>query len=263
MIIEFFGSTGAGKTTLANHVLGDCRKQGIDILMGADFVLKQCRLNWIRSIFVRTLCLDLLASIACVATWRNNSEIYAFVSHVIIRLPVAWFEKLNLTRNALKKIGLYEIMRRRGSDRQIVLVDEGTLHTAHNLFVHVSVGTNVGDLETFVRMVPLPDMAIYVTRIESVLIERTIGRGHNRIPGHSYASTKLFVKRALGTFEKMVRLLVLEDRMKMMDSNRNIFVTRNYKAEPALAAVLKVIHAGVEMDGVAGNPTGIAPNRRH
>ena len=117
MIIEFFGSTGSGKTTLANDVLGDCRDQGIDILMGADFVLEQSRLNWIRSKFVRTLCLDLIALIACLATFRNNFKIYAFVSRVIIRLPVDWFEKLNLTRNVLKKIGIYEIIRRCGSDR--------------------------------------------------------------------------------------------------------------------------------------------------
>jgi hypothetical protein len=264
MIIEFMGSTGAGKTTLGNGVLGDCREQGIDILMGPDFVLEQSRLKWIRSKFARTLCLDLLSAFACLATWRNNFEFYAFASKVIMRLPVAWFEKLNLARNVLKKIGIYEIVRRGGSDRQIVLVDEGTLHAAHNLFVHVSERTNAGDLATFARLVPLPDVAICVTQSESVLIEKTMGRGHKRIPDRSYANTELFVKQALDTFDKLVRQLVLEERMLMLDSKRNIIVAQDYQTDPGLATVLKVIRAEAEMNGdSAGNPTGIAPSPRH
>jgi len=246
MIIEFIGTTGAGKTTLVNNVLADCREQGIDILIGADFVLEQSRLNWIKSKFARTLCLDLLSSFACLATWRNNFEFYAFASRVIMRLPVAWFEKLNLARNVLKKIGIYEIVRRRGSDRQIVLVDEGTLHAAHNLIVHVSVRTNANDLVAFVRLVPLPDVAICVTQSESVLIERTMKRGHKRIPSLSYANTEIFVKRALDTFDKLVRQLVFEERMLTLDSKQNVIVARNYQPDPALGMVLKVIRAEVE-----------------
>ena len=262
MILELFGSTGAGKSTLASIVLDDCRDQGINILMGDDFVLAQSRLNWFQSIFVRTLCIDLLALMACLATWRNNFKIYAFMSQVIIRLPVAWFEKLNLARNVFKKIGIYEIMRRRGSDRQILLVDEGTLHAVHNLFVHLAIGMKAADLATFVRVVPLPDAAIYVTRNEAILIDRTLGRGHKRIPDHSYASTKLFVKRALDTFDRLARLLVFEKRMMTIDSERKIFVDRNYKTDPALARVLKVVRAEAELNGAAGNQTGIAPDLR-
>ncbi len=264
MIIEFIGSTGAGKTTLVNNLLGDCREQGIDILMDADFVLEQSHLNWIKSKFARTLCLDLLSWFACLATWRNNFEFYAFASRIILRLPVAWFEKLNLARNVVKKIGIYEIVRRRGSDRQIVLVDEGTLHAIHNLFVHVSVRTNAGDLATFVRLVPLPDMAICVTPSESVLIERTMERGHKRIPDRSYANTELFVKRALDTFDKLIRQLVIEERMVTLESKRNIIVAPDYQPDPRLAMILKIIRAEAEMGRVIGaNPTDTALNAGH
>jgi len=106
-------------------------------------------------------------------------------------------------------------------------------------------------------------VAIHVTRNEAVLIERTVRRGHSRIPDHSSANTELFVKRALNTFDKLVRLLVFEERMMAIDSERKIFVARNYKTDPALTAILKVIRAEVEMGGVAGDPTGIALSRRH
>jgi hypothetical protein len=264
MLIEFIGSTGAGKTTLANDVIGECREQGVDILLDADFVLKQIRLNWIKSKFARTLCVDLISSFACLATWRNNFEFYAFASRVIRRLPVAWLEKLNLARNVLKKIGIYEIVRRRGSDRQFVLVDEGTLHAAHNLFVHVSVRTNAGDLATFVRLVPLPDAAICIAQSESVLIEIAMERGHKRIPDRSYANTELFVKRASDTFDKLVRQLVLEKRMMTLDNKGNIIVAQGHQTDPALVMVLRVIGAEAEEEGVIGSdPAGIALNARH
>ena len=250
MIIEFIGSTGAGKTTLANNALGDCQEQRTDILMSTDFVLEQGGLNWIKSKFARTLCLDLLSSVACLATWRNNLEFYVFAGQVILRLPVGWFERLNLARNVLKKIGIYEIIRRRSSEGQIVLVDEGTLHAAHNLFAHISVRMNEGDLATFVRLVPLPDVAIYVTQSESVLIERTMERGHKRIPDSSYANIEVFVKRALETFDKLVRELVLEKRMLTLDSNEDIIVALPYQTNSALAKVLNVIRAETEMDEI-------------
>lgn len=253
MIVEFIGSTGAGKTTLASDILYACREQGIDVLMGDDFVLKQSCLIWIKSRLIRTLCVDLLSLFACLATWRNNLEFYVFASRIILRLPVVWLEKANLFRNILKKIGIYEIIHRRGSDQQVVLVDEGTLHAAHNLFVHVSVQTNASDFSTFVRLVPLPDVAIYVTQSESVLIERTIKRGHKRIPDRSYAKVEIFVKQAVDTFDKLVRQLVLKKKLLAVDGKRNIIVAQDYQNDPLLAIVLEIIRAGID-SVIADNP---------
>src|SRR5712692_4203049 len=144
MQIELMGCTGAGKSTLARSVLQTFRAHGIDAWLGDEFVLKQVGLNWVRSGLARTLLVDLCSFFACLFTWRSNHEFYVFSVLIILWLPgsVAWPEKLNLVRNVLKKVGIYEIIRRRISDREVVLVDEGTLQAAHNLFVHVSVPAN-------------------------------------------------------------------------------------------------------------------------
>jgi thymidylate kinase len=246
MQIELTGCTGAGKSTLASGIRRACRDQGTDFLLSHDFVLKQIRLSWIKSNWARTLLLDLCSLSVCLATWRNNLELYVFAIQNIFRLPIARFEKLNLARNVLKKIGIYEIIRRRGSDQQIVLVDEGTLHAAHNLFVHVSAKADPGALATFVKLAPLPDVAVYVTQSESVLIQRTMQRGHKRILDRSPAKVELFIKRAVDIFDKLIQELVLQRGMLVVESQRSIVVAQSHQNDPSVAVALEVIRAGMD-----------------
>lgn len=220
MLIELIGCTSAGKSTLARDILRACRERDIELLMGDDFVLKQVRLDWVKGSLARTLLMDLLLSFVCLVTWQNNLEFCAFAGQIILRLPIGRLEKLNMARNVLKKIGVYEIIRRRGSDQQVVLVDEGTLHAAHYLFVHVSVPPNASDVATFARLAPLPDVAIYVRQSEVVLIERTLKRGHKRIPDCSYAKVEIFIKRAVETFDKLVEQPMIERRLLVVDNQR-------------------------------------------
>jgi len=246
MQVELFGCTSAGKSTLASNIFQTCRKQGIELLLSDDFVLKQMRLNWIRSSLVRLLLLDLFLLSACLATWRYAFEFFIFVLRFIPRLPVSQFEKLNLVRNVLKRIGTYEIIRRCGSDRQVVLVDGGIVQAAHHLFVHVSVPANASDLSTFVRLVPVPDVAVYVRQRESILIERAMRRKHRRVTSGSQGDVEIFVKRATETFDKLVQQSVSEGRLSIVNNQRHIFVARGYQNYPLLVETLAVIREAID-----------------
>ncbi len=216
--IEFIGCTGAGKSTLVNHILQICRDQRIDAWLDYDFVLRQVRLEWVKSKLARALLVNLVALLVGLATWRNNRKFCRFTIDVISRMPVTWFEKLYLGRDVLKNLGIYEIVRRRGSDQQVILVDEGTLQTAHYLFVHAAVEPGVADLSTFVRLVPLPDVVVYVPETEPVLIQRTLKRGHRRIPDQSDAQAKLFIERAMETFEGLRGQSILKSKLLIAES---------------------------------------------
>lgn len=260
--IELIGCTSAGKSTLARGILQASRAQGLDVVMGEDFVLKQVRLDWVKRKLARTLCVDLLSLLACLATWRDNRELYLFTIRTVSRLPaaVAWFEKLNIVRNVLKNTGVYEIARHRGSDQQIVLVDEGTLHTAHYLFVHVSVEPDSGDLASFARLVPLPDVAVYIQHDETVLVERTLARGHKRIPDGSRAQVERFIRHAADTFDKLVQDPVIESKLMVVDGERGIVITHDDRENPSLAMALGIICAGINAVSV-NNPARIALDR--
>lgn len=244
--IELIGCTSVGKSTLAKGILQACQDQGIHALMGDDFVLKQVKLNWIKSYLVRTLLVDLFSLIACLLTWPKNFGFYLFVIRFILQLPtaVAWFEKMNIARNTLKKIGIYEIIRRRGADKQVVLLDEGTLHTAHYLFVHVSGELITVDLSTFVRLVPLPNVVIYLQQDEAVLVERTLARGHKRIPDGSPTQVERFIKRAITTFDSLVQASAIKSRLLVVNSGSKITIASDYQNDPSLVIALKILRMG-------------------
>jgi thymidylate kinase len=223
MQIEFIGCTSAGKSTLASKVFQVCREHGLDAYMGDNFVLDQARLNWVQGRLIRTLLIDVISLFVCLASWRGNHEFYQFTLRTLWRLPntVGWLQKLNIARNTFKKIAIYEIIRHRACDRQVVLLDEGTLHTAHYLFVHVSVEPNTSDLLTFISLVPLPDVVVYIKQSDSVLIERTLARGHKRISQHSYPQVERFVKRAIDVFDVLKQQPAIEERLMVVEGGEN------------------------------------------
>ena len=246
MQIELIGCTSAGKSTLARSILQVAREQGLYTLMADEFVLGQIHLNWVKARLARTFWMDLLFLFACLATWRKNRVFCLFTIRIIRQLPgaVPWLEKLNIARNVFKNVGIYEIVRWRSSDEQVILVDEGTLHTAHYLFVHVCAGPDASDLSTYARLVPLPGVVIRAQQDEAVLIERTLARGHKRIPNGSNENVERFVRRAVYAFDWLLRQLVVEGRLSVVDGLQEPYVAQNTQHAPLPAAALNIIGSG-------------------
>lgn len=245
MHIELMGCTSAGKSTLARGILEACRQQGTDILLGNDFVLRQVRLNWVKGHLPRTLLVDLAALFFCLLTWRHNLEFYRFTTRLLLQLPMAPLEKLNLLRNVFKKIGIYEIIRFRSNERQVILVDEGVLQAAHNLFVHVSADVNPEHLATFARLIPLPDVIVYLRQPASLLIDRTIKRGHKRIPDRSPRTVARFITQALATFEKLVQNPAVENRLVVVDGGREVVIAATDQDEPVFSLASRLVQNGM------------------
>jgi thymidylate kinase len=84
-------------------------------------------------------------------------------------------------------------------------VDEGTLHAAHNLFIHVDFEFDNDQLQQFAERVPLPDVVIYVRQSEQVLVERTLKRGHPRIADPTRQSVAKFVHQAVLAFDQLAK----------------------------------------------------------
>lgn len=244
MQIELMGCTSAGKSTLSRGILRRCQQQGVAISAGDDFVLQQVGLNWVKGHGPRTLLVDLLALCACLATWRSHGAYYRFATGLLWPLPIARFEKLNLLRNVLKKIGIYEIIRWRSTDRQIVLVDEGVLQAAHNLFVHGGVEVKGAHIGTFARLIPLPEVVVYLRQPEARLIERTMKRGHKRIRDGSYGNVDRFVKQAVATFDELVRDPAVASRLVVVDGEQQVTVAAKAQDDPVFKLALKIIGSG-------------------
>ena len=243
MLIEIIGCTSAGKSTQARSIFQACRGQGIDIFLGDDFVLRQIRLQWIKINLLRKLLVNLFALFVSLLTWRNNLEFYAFATQFVFQLPIAWLEKLGLLRNVLKKIGIYEIIRLRSTDQQIILEDEGVLHAAHHLFVHCSIQVKAEHLATFIKLIPLPDVIVYLRQPESLLIDRTMKRGHKRIPVGSYSDVARFIKNAVATFDKLAQYPAVESKLLLVNVNggQNVDIVAPDQDDPLVRKALKII----------------------
>lgn len=248
--IEIIGCTSAGKSTLIRRVLQICRERGIEVLLADEYLLRRARLNRIGNRLLRTLGVDFVTLLSCLLNLRKHYGYYSFSLRTILRLPIPALEKANLIRNLLKKIGVYEILRRSRPERLAVLVDEGTLHAVHNLFVHWSIQPPAGQVAAFTDVAPLPDALVYLKQPESLLIQRTIHRGHKRLPDRSPEKAACFVQQAVSAFEELMQVLKTRGSLRPLNNTSNIMVEAGRENDLLLTEIIQIIQ--MEMDLAQG-----------
>ena len=196
MQLELVGCTGAGKSTLAANILKTAQADGFEIMLADDVALRQ--LGWCGTSpgRLRSVALHAAALIACVTDgWQYRDFIRS--AHGVLRsAKIPLCQQCNQFRKVLKQLGRYELVRQRSQELRPILVDEGTVHAAHNLFVHVNREAADEELQSFAECVPLPDVVIYLKSGEEHLIERTLRRGHPRIRELTHQSVSSFVHQA-------------------------------------------------------------------
>jgi thymidylate kinase len=218
--IELIGCTSAGKTTLAKKLVVDGKRQGVEVTLGDDFVLQKLYLNWIKSEFMRRRLLEILSGYIGLRHWQKYRMFFHLIFRLIMKAPGSWFYKANLARNVLRKIGIHEIIQNASAEDKMILVDnDGVVQATHNLFVHGN-GRLDGDLLVFAKSAPLPDMIAYLRQPESILLERTLRRGHPRIPGRSQGKVQDFIKQAARMFENLQKIPEIANRLLIIDSKR-------------------------------------------
>ncbi len=250
MLIELIGCTSAGKTTLARRMLQAGRELGIDVQLSDDFVLKQIRLNWIKNEFIRLRIIELLCLPICLVFWRKYRRFYRLAIRTSRQAPGSWFYKMNVARITLRKIGIYEIIHRCSSEQQILLFDnEGVLQASHTLFIHSGgARLNAGDLSSFVDFAPLPDVVAYLWQSQAVLLERTLARGHHRIPDRAHDKVELFIEQAVEMFDALQRHPALVSRLLVINGEQNTIIPSEPLADSRLAMVSKII--GASLNGI-------------
>lgn len=219
MQIELIGCTSAGKSSLARDIQIHHLHDGLSLVTSYEFALQWAHLDWIKIQPVRMLFLTLIALFVCLLTWRKNYDFMRFMIGVIWKLPanIGPIEKLKIARIAARNLGIHEIVCRSSPEGLVILADEGTLHIANYLFVHVSTEPDMKDLETFIRLVPLPDTAVYLREPEPVLVARTKTRGHKRIPGNAPTLVDRFIKHSLVVFETLTKHSRLDGRLLIVE----------------------------------------------
>jgi thymidylate kinase len=247
MHVELIGCTGAGKTTLARSLVAAGRTMGLDVVLGDDFVLDRIRLNWIRGSFLRRRLVEAFGVLCYLTCWRQYRSFAGFVIRSSCTAPGSWLYRANIARITLRKIGIHALIRRHHQGNQVILVDdEGVLQAAHNLFVHSHPGSSSNGLNGFATLAPLPDVVVYVRQPESVLIARTLSRGHGRIPDRSEGAVEPFVRRAVAVFEALHREPRIARRLVVIDGPSHTVASHAQPTDAAMVQALLLFSSAVQ-----------------
>lgn len=221
-IIEFIGVTSSGKSTLLTAACDELRRQGILAEEQYDAILRACGLSFVRGMRLRSFLIDLLALPAFLIALCRPGRLRFFLRafRIVDRDADSLLARAGLLRSVVKRIGVDAILRwlqAHGRLTGYVLCDEGSVHMAHNLFVHVDSVAENAEIEQFARAVPKPDLLVWVTTDADDAVESTLRRGHSRVPRRPGAARR-FVEHGHRMFELLCAAPTVE---------RNLLAVRN------------------------------------
>lgn len=218
MIVEFIGTTGAGKTTLIaslhERLAGLTRVRSAYEVVSAPLGLRRLRNPSLRNLVQELLGFPFFVS----SFWRRRSYLF-FVLKMLSRQARFSLFTLNILRSLERKLGVYEMIRGESCD-EIVLVDEGTILTAHNIFVFNEAAYSAQEIARFAQLVPLPDLIIYIKAPVETLVRRSLERRDppREIRSRDPSLVTRYVKRAVDMFDCLVQAERLGSRIFVVEN---------------------------------------------
>lgn len=218
MIVEFIGSTGAGKTTLISQVQRRLA-QTTDVVTSFDVVAALPGLPTVDHPTVRNFIQELVGFPFLIGSLRRNRIFLLFMLRMLARQAAFSIFTVNILRSIERKIGVYEILRRRHHDH-IVLVDEGTVLLAHNVFVYSSADYTREEITTFASLVPLPDIIVYIKAPVDILVQRALLRTDppREIRSKNRALIEKHIQRAVEMFEELIQADNIQSRLLIVEN---------------------------------------------
>jgi thymidylate kinase len=213
MIVEFIGATGAGKTTLARGLV----RRGASaepVRMATDLLTDRTGRRWIDNPHAINVLADVTAFPSFMRALDGDRDFLRFAFDRLKRHAPSTFAKLNYMRNMVRKIGMHE-MTKRADPGTTFLVDEGTILTAYQLFVYSDAPFTRADLERFGRLVPLPDVIVYVKAPTDVLLRRAMTRSDPRreLAQNDEEQLERWIVRAVELFDVLAEVEPIRDRL--------------------------------------------------
>jgi thymidylate kinase len=212
MIVEFIGCSGAGKTSLAEGLRRRIQPSGRPIL-SVDLVRDRPGLRWMRDPSMINLAADVISFPSFVRAYGRDGDFVRFAFDRLRHAPTT-FAKYNYRLNIVRKVGVHELARR-ASTRKTVLIDEGVVLSAYQLFVYSDAPYADVDLDRFARLVPLPDRIVYVKAPLDLLVERAIRRTDPRreLAGRKRHEVADLLARAVELFEGLAARETIHERL--------------------------------------------------
>jgi thymidylate kinase len=217
MYVEFTGCSGSGKSTVSEWVIRHLLRRGhhVHSVHATHFSVLGPMLRCVRHPTLQNLLLDAHGLRQCLRS-SESREFMQFAGSLLRRHADSFSRKLNLYRGIARKVGVHALMISQENRGEYRIVDEGIIHSAHNLFVHVRSVPDERELQEFVERVPLPDLIVCVRAPLEVLLERTLRRADRPISGDE-ARLRRYLEHGCMVFDKIISASRLQERTILID----------------------------------------------
>lgn len=218
MIVELIGCDGAGKTTLS-RMLCEHGIAGNRVVAMPDLLLDRPGLRRITHRTAVNVVQDIGGLPFFLGGFQRHREYVAFAARMLARHEPSTLDKLNSMRGIVRRIGMYELARRRATNT-IVVSDEGTVLSAYHL-AFSDVPFDPSELEEFTRLVPRPDTIVYVMAPVDSLVRRAASRAVPRRQhvGKDLAQVERTIRRTAHVFDLVAAAPPLRDRVMVVEND--------------------------------------------
>jgi thymidylate kinase len=243
MIVEFVGSTGAGKTTIASEVQRRLA-QSAQVVSAYDLASALAGLGRYDYPTLRNLTQDLVGLPFFFRAMVRHRSFLAFALKTTMGQSQAKFLIPNYVRSIARKLGIYEMSKRHGREL-IVLVDEGTVSSAHLLFVFTRSLYRKEEVEQFAALVPLPDLVVFLKAPVEVLVQRAHQRGDapREIKSRNSEEIEDCISRATHVYDQLSRAPRLRERVLVASNPASTGAELGQVADGITKAILKIAPA--------------------
>ena len=223
MLIEFTGCTGCGKTTFSEQLIGKLSDKGFEIIaVHPKRFFAGIMRRRIANEMIQNVIMDLIAIPMILLSLKRHRNLLFFWTKTLMRDADSTFAAITCLRGIIRKVGIYEFLRRKRFLDKTVIVDEGVVHSAHNLFVHLNSSPNPKDIVEYSSLIPLPDILVYVRCPKEILLDRTLSRSDQsrRI---RHANVKKFLDHAYDVFEALISLDRIAEKTITVDCSERSY----------------------------------------
>jgi hypothetical protein len=184
-----------------------------------DLVLDRPGRRWVTNQTAVNLIADATSMIPFAQGARDNRAFLSFTRRRLLAHAPSTFSKLNYGRNVIRKVGMHELAKRHARDKA-VLVDEGTVLIAYQLFVYSRAPYSPAEVERFAHLVPRPDLLVHVKAPIPTLIDRAQARPDQRreLAGRSRQEVSEMIRRADEMFDTLTATDGLRDRVLVIEN---------------------------------------------
>jgi thymidylate kinase len=237
MIIEFIGSTGAGKTSLISKIHHRLAQTTV-VTTPFDLVAAPLGLSHITHPTVQNLIQELVGFPFFIGSLNYYREFLAHTVKIFSRNTKFSIHTFNNLRSLERKIGMYEIIRRYNYDR-IILVDEGPILAAH-MFVFATSPVTSAEISTFTALLPLPDLIVYVKAPIEILVKRTLQRSDppREMSSKDPVMMEKYIRSSIRIFDQLMDVERIRNRLLVVNNTDLANEERDRVVDSAVETIL-------------------------